>query len=154
MLKAGLIAGGVMFLLTLIAAIVSPLCALCVPLVSGLLAGYLTGTFEKLPDTAVTRGAMAGAIAGGIGIVGQIIASVINAAVMQNPQFQLNRALGLPASSPAMVWIGQIVMAFCVGLINVGLNAAFGAGGGAIWKGTAGKSQPPASPASPAAPAV
>jgi hypothetical protein len=126
------------------ASIISPLCALCVPLLSGLLAGYLTGTFEKLPETVVTRGALAGAIAGGIGIVGQIIASIINAAVMQNPEYQINRVLGLPSVDPVTMWAVQIGMAFCVGLINVGLTAGLGAGGGAIWKNTAGKPQPPA----------
>lgn len=145
MVKAGLISGGIMFLLVLIAAsVISPLCALCVPLLSGLLAGYLTGTFEKMPDTVVTRGAMAGAIAGGIGIVGQIGASIINAAVMQNPEMQINRVLGLPPVDAGTMWALQIGMAFCVGLINVGLTAGLGAGGGAIWKGTAGKAQPPA----------
>lgn len=48
MVKSGLIVGGVMFLLVVLtAAGVSPLCALCVPLVTGLGAGYLTGVFEK-----------------------------------------------------------------------------------------------------------
>ncbi len=145
MIKAGLIGGGVMFLFVLIAAAsISPLCALCVPLLGGLLAGYLTGTFEKLPETVVTRGAIAGAIAGAIGIVGQFGAAVINAAVMQNPNNQVNQLLGLPPSDPATVWIAQLGMALCLGLVNVGLTAALGAGGGAIWKGSAGKSQPPA----------
>lgn len=147
MLKAGLISGAVMFLFVLIAAaVISPLCALCVPLVAGLLAGYLTGTFEKIPETVVGRGAMAGAIAGGIGMLAQIIASIINAAVMQNPELQLNRVLGLPPVAPGTMWAAQIGMALCVGLLNIGLTAGLGAGGGAIWKGTAGKSQPPAPP--------
>ena len=144
MVKAGLIAGGVMFVAVLVAAIISPLCALCVPLLSGLLAGYLTGVFEKAADTVVKRGAMAGAIAGGMAIVAQIIASIVNAAVMQNPNNQLNRVLGVPPTDATMIWILQIGMALCVGLINVGLTAGLGAGGGAIWKGTAGKPQPPA----------
>ena len=144
MLKAGLISGAVMFLLVLLgASIVSPLCAFCVPLFTGLGAGYLTCVFEKNTLTTVQRGAYAGAIAGALGIVGQMVASVINAAVMQNPNNQLNDVLGLPAADPATVWIAQIGVACCVGLINVGLTAALGAGGGAIWNNTAGKSLPP-----------
>lgn len=144
MLKAGLISGAVMFLLVLLgASIISPLCAFCVPLFTGLGAGYLTGVFEKNTLTTVQRGAYAGAIAGALGIVGQMIASAINAAVMQNPNNQLNDVFGLPAADPATVWIAQIGVACCVGLINVGLTAALGAGGGAIWNNTAGKSLPP-----------
>jgi len=149
MLKAGLISGGVMFLLVLFAAsVVSPLCALCAPFLVGLLAGYLTGVFDKTPETVVNRGALAGAIAGGIGIAGQIGAAIINAAVMQNPNYQINKLFGLPAADATTVWIAQLVMAMCVGLLNVGLSAGLGAGGGAIWKGTAGKSQiqPPMAP--------
>ncbi|MCQ3938831.1 MAG: hypothetical protein DPW18_17565 [Chloroflexi bacterium] len=144
MIKAGLISGAAMFLFVLLAAaVVSPLCALCVPLITGLAAGYLTGVFEKDPLTAVERGAYAGAIAGGLGIVGQLIASIINALVLQNPEYQINDLLGLPTADPTTVWVSSIVMACCVGLINVGLTAALGAGGGAIWKNTAGKSVPP-----------
>jgi len=143
MLKAGLISGAVMFLFVLVAAIFSPLCALCVPLLVGLAAGYLTGVFEKTPASTVQRGAYAGAIAGGLGIVGQLIASVINGFVMQNPDNQINDLFGVPAADPATVWISQLGFACCIGLINVALTAGFGAGGGAIWNGTAGKSTPP-----------
>ena len=154
MVKAGLISGAVMFLLVLFAAaVVSPLCALCAPLIVGLLAGYLTGTFEKTPGTVVNRGAIAGAIAGGIGIVGQIGAAIINAAVMQNPNNQINELFGLPPADAATVWLAQFGAAFCIGLLNVGLSAGLGAAGGAIWKGNAGKSQPqpPAEPLPPTA---
>jgi hypothetical protein len=154
MLKAGLISGGVMFVLVLFsAAVISPLCALCVPFVVGLLAGYLTGVFEKTPATVVNRGALAGAIAGGVGVLAQIGAAIINAAIMQDPSRQINNLLGLPTADPATVWIAQLGMAMCVGLLNVGLSAGLGAGGGAIWKGSAGKVQiqPPAEPLPPTA---
>jgi MFS family permease len=138
-----------MFLLVVIsAAVVSPLCALCMPLLVGLAAGYMTGMFEKTPATTVQRGAYAGAIAGGLGIVGQMIASVINAAVLQNPAYQLNPALGLPVADASTVWVAQLATACCIGLVNVALSAGFGAGGGAIWNNTAGKSTPPAEPPS------
>ena len=147
MLKAGLIAGAVMFVIVLGAAfLVSPLCALCVPLVIGLGAGYMTGVFEKSPATTVQRGAYAGAIAGGLGIVGQVIASLINAVILQNPNNQVNELFGLPPSDPATIWMAQIGTACCIGLVNVALSAGFGAGGGAIWNNTAGKSTPPSEP--------
>jgi MFS family permease len=143
MLKAGLIAGAVMFFAVLITAVFSPLCALCVPILVGLGAGYLNGVFEKNTETAVQRGAYAGAIAGGLGILGQLIASVINAVVLQNPNNQINDALGLPIADPGMVWVSQLGVACCIGLVNVALSAGLGAGGGAIWKNTAGKTTPP-----------
>ena len=135
MVKSGLIVGFVMLVLVAISAMsLSPFCALCVPIVSGLLAGYLTGAFERPAKTeAVKRGAGAGAIAGAIAIVGNIIAAVVNAYVIQNPEYQINRVLGLPAADPAMVWAAQIGINLCLGVINVGLNAALGAGGAAIW---------------------
>ncbi|RME87495.1 MAG: hypothetical protein D6770_09195 [Anaerolineae bacterium] len=149
MVKAGLIAGAGMFILVLLAAAVfSPLCALCVPLLAGIVAGYLTGRFEMPPDmkTVATRGAYAGAIAAGLGIIAQMIAMVINALVMQNPQFQVNQMLGLPPADPTTVWVGQFIAACCVGLLNVALTAGFGAAGGAIWFKTAGESQTPTPP--------
>jgi hypothetical protein len=148
MLKSGLISGAVMFILVLIgAAGLTPLCALCVPLLTGLLAGYLTGVFEKpAAEQALLRGAGAGAIAGGMAVVANILAAIINAAVLQNPQFQLNRVLGLPPTDSTTVWIVQLGLNLCIGLFNVAFTAALGAGGAAIWRGTAAKEQnlPPA----------
>lgn len=145
MLKAGLISGAVMFLFVLIAAAgVSPFCAFCVPLITGLAAGYLNGVFEKDNITVIQRGAIAGAIAGAFGIVAQLGAGVINALFMQNPENQIvNEALGLPTVDPTTVWLSSLGMACFIGLVNIGLNAGLGAGGGAIWRSTAGKSTPP-----------
>ncbi len=144
MVKSGLIVGAVMFLFVLVlAAVISPLCALCVPLLTGLGAGYLAGVFDKpiSNSDAAKRGAGAGAIAAGLAIFAQVIASIINSLVLQNPQYQLGRIWGADAVDPAMVWVLQIAFALCVGLMNVGLTAAFGAGGGAIWFGASGKNQ-------------
>ncbi len=150
MLKAGLIVGAGMFVLVLLAAaVVSPLCALCVPLLAGLAAGYLTGVFEVPSDmkTVATRGAYAGAIAAGLGIVGQMVAMVINAMVLQNPQFQVGQAFGLPPTDPTTVWAGQFLAACCVGLVNLALTAGFGAAGGALWFKTKGEGSAPLPPA-------
>lgn len=143
MLKAGLISGSVAFVLVLIgAAGLSPFCAICVPLVTGLLAGYLTGVFEQ-PSIAerIKRGASAGAIAGGLALFASMIAAVINAMVMQNPDNQINELLGLPTVSPGMVWVSQIGVNLCIGLVNVALNAALGAGGIAIWGSVTGNKE-------------
>lgn len=144
MFKSGLIVGAVMFLFVLgLAAIISPFCALCVPLLTGLGAGYLAGVFDKPLDNreAAKRGAGAGAIAAGLAIFAQMIASVVNSLVLQNPQYQIGQIWGAEAVDPVTVWALQILFAVCIGVMNVGLTAAFGAGGGAIWFGTSGKNQ-------------
>lgn len=141
MVKAGLISGGVAFVLVLIgAAGISPFCAICVPLVTGLLAGYLTGVFDNPAiEERMKRGAGAGAIAGGLALVAGMIAAIINAVVLQNPDNQINELFGVPTVSAGTVWAAQLGINLCIGLVNIGLNAALGAGGIAIWGSTAGK---------------
>src|SRR5271157_624551 len=142
LIKAGLIVGAGMFLCVLVAAVVSPLCASCVAILAGVGAGYLTGAFEKPSSSAevIRRGAAAGAIAAGMAFLAQILAAVINATVMQNPQFQgATVLLGLPLLSSNEVWIAQLLAGVCLGILNVGITAGLGAGGGAIWFSTAGK---------------
>lgn len=144
MVKSGLITGAVMFVLVLGgAAVISPFCALCAPVVAGLLAGYLAGVFEKpAPAELNKRAALAGTIGGAFGILAGMIAAVINAAVLQNPQYQVvNQALDLPTATPEMVWAVQLGLNCCIGLVNVGLTAGFALLGGLIWKNTAGKEQ-------------
>jgi hypothetical protein len=118
-------------------------------LVSGLLAGYLTGVFDSpAVEERTKRGASAGAIAGALALVAGLIAAIVNAVVLQNPDNQINELFDVPATSPAMVWAGQIGVNLCIGLVNIALNAALGAGGIAIWSNTAGKNtnaEPPVS---------
>lgn len=147
MTKAIAVAGAVMFVVVLVlSAGLSPICALCVPLISGTLAGFLTGVWEKNPGTVVRRGATAGAIVGAIALVAQIGASLINAAILQDPDLQLNRAFGLPPTEASLVWAVQLGVACFVGLVNVGLTAGLGAAGGALWKSTSGNAMTPAAP--------
>lgn len=137
MVKAGLLCGGGMMLFVLLAATgLSPVCALCVPLLGGTLAGYLTGVFERTTPSGEMskRGALAGLIAGGIALPGNLIASIINAFVLQNPQYQpFHLLLGTPAVEPEIVWGMQVGLACLVGLINILLSAGLGFAGGAIW---------------------
>jgi len=144
MIKSGLIVGAAMVIVVAIsAASITPFCALCVPVIAGLAAGYLAGVFEKpAKEEAMKRGAGAGAIAGAIGILGNIIAGVLNALVLQNPDLQINNALGLPTATPGMVWAVQIAINLCIGVVNIGLNAALGAGGAAIWSNMNPRVQP------------
>jgi len=45
MLKSGLIVGGATFVFVIIATLITPFCALCVAMVTGVGAGYLAGVF-------------------------------------------------------------------------------------------------------------
>jgi hypothetical protein len=149
MVKAGLISGAVMFVIVFASAfLISPLCALCAPWLIGLLAGYLTGVFEKpAADQANRRGATAGAIAGAIGIPGSMIAAVINAAVLQDPNNQVvSEMFDLPAASPAMVWAVQLGLSLCIGLLNTGFAALMGLAGASLWSNTTGKTPSPPAP--------
>jgi hypothetical protein len=135
MLKSGFIMGAVMFLLALgAAAIISPLCTPCVALLAGLGAGYLACHFDRPLEQseAFRKGAIAGAIAGGLGIIGQLIAAVINANLVQ-PEM-LNQILGQDVVTPELLWISQLGGALCIGLFNVLLMAGLGIGGAAIWR--------------------
>jgi hypothetical protein len=144
MIKSGLIVGAILFLLVLIAAsVISPLCAFCLPIFAGLGAGYLTGVFDKpAPEDVVKRGAIAGTIAGGIAIFAQVLAAVINSLVLQSTGFNPAAIFGGEAIDPMTIWVGQFFAAFCVGLLNVGLMAGFGALGGLLWRNQAARQQP------------
>lgn len=151
MVKAGLIAGAVLLVLALgTGAIVSPLCTPCVAILLGLLAGYLSGNFDKpiMSNDALRKGAIAGLIAGAIGILGQLIAGVINATAI-DPEV-LNEFLGQEgALDRTTLWIAQMASAFCVGLVNVAISAGLGAAGGALWFQMSGQKRPPVPPAYP-----
>lgn len=144
MVKSGLIFGAVMFLLVLLAAaVISPFCALCVPLLAGLGAGYLAGVFDKplSGGESAWRGAGAGAIAAVFGLAAQVLAAVINGLILQNPQFNPGRIFGGVPIDPSLIWAGQIGIGICIGVLNIGITAAFGAGGAAIWSNMAKKDQ-------------
>jgi hypothetical protein len=146
MLKAGLIAAAVMFVLVLVfAAGISPFCGLCAPIVTGLLAGYLTGVFEKNPQTVIGRGAGAAAIAGIAAVVAQMLASAISGLGRGGPGY--GSMFGFRGDEAGLLWGVQLCFGCVIGLINLGLAAGLGAIGAAIWKGTAGKNATPAAPA-------
>lgn len=148
MVKAGLITGAVMLVLALGSALISPFCTPCVALFVGLGAGFLAALFDKpfVQSDAFKKGAVAGAIAGGLGMVGQFIAGIINASTV-DPEM-LNSLFGSNMVNDQTLWLAQLGGAFCVGLFNVLLMAGLGVGGAAIWFAINNKNQvtpPPAS---------
>ncbi len=156
MIKAGLIAGAIMFVLALgFGATISPICTPCIAIFVGLLAGYLTGNFEKpmLSSDAMKRGAMAGAIAGVFAIIGQLVAAAINASSI-NPE-TLNQILSQLGNNSIVLdrqqlWLYQLGGGCCIGLFNVALLAGLGVAGASIWFSMRGNKRPPASNIPPA----
>lgn len=149
MVKSGLVMGAVMLVLALAAgAIITPLCTPCIAIFIGLGAGYLAGVFDKpaLQSDAFRKGAVAGTIAGIFGIIGQVIAALVNATLL--PQF-LGRAFHQPNLTPQVVLLGQLGTAFCVGLFNILLLAGLGVGGAAFWYAIQNRTQTPPPPSFP-----
>jgi hypothetical protein len=136
MIKSGLIIGGAGLILGLFASLLSPVCSPCVALLLGLAAGFMVGVYERplISGDAARQGAGGGAIAGSLLIVGGLIAAAINANAMETPGGQAFREmLGLPAAQSGEIWAIQILLACCLGLINLALMTGLGAAGGAIW---------------------
>ncbi len=132
-----------MFVLALgFGAVVSPLCTPCAALLVGLAAGYLVGVFDKpsLSSDAMKRGATAGAIAGAIAVLGQLVAAVINASFI-NPE-TINQLLGQQVLDSNTLWAYQLGGACCIGLFNVALMAGLGLAGAALWHSMNGPKQP------------
>ncbi len=148
MVKSGIIIGIVGFVLVLGSAVIfSPLCAPCWGLILGLAAGYLAGVFEKPTVNAnvIKRGAIAGAIAGGLVLVGALIGGIINASLLNPSDLrQIYEWLGVSGYSldQTTIWAGQLGSAICGGLLNVALMAGMGAAGGALWWQIQGKNKP------------
>ena len=113
----------------------------------GLAAGYLVGVFEKPTNNAnvLKRGAIAGAIAGGLVLLGALIGGIINASIL-NPadMAQIYEWLGVSGYEldQTTIWAGQLGSAVCGGLLNVVLMAGMGAAGGALWWQIQGKNKP------------
>ncbi len=155
MLKSGLIVGVVAFILSIGAALVTPLCVPCLALLFGLVAGYLTGLFDKPANNgaAAKAGALAGVI-GGIGaMLGQIVGAVINSLVMGPAgAARLANTLGLPTTGgfSSGYWVGVIGMTVCTSALDILFMAGLGAVGGIIWWQMSGAAKQPPAPAAPA----
>jgi hypothetical protein len=159
MVKSGLIFGAVSLVLVLGSTLIHPLCAPCVGLFIGLVAGYGAGVFDKPINSgeSIRKGGIAGAIAGALGFVGGFIGGVINGAVVNPSSVEVfTRLFGISNFNitQAEIWIYQLVFAVCVGLFNVIWMAILGVVGGALWYQIKGKNQtvmvlPPQEPIPP-----
>ena len=149
MVKSGLIVGVVMLLLALGVSLISPFCSVCMAVLLGLGAGYLANVFDKPVDTqgVIARGAGAGAIAGALAIIGQVIAGLINSTLVSADV--MNDLLGQNFLTQESLRLYQLGGAFCIGLLNIALMAGMGAAGALIWKQFQGQNTTPVPPAYP-----
>ncbi len=150
MLKAGLIGAGIGFVVTLVAAVITPCCNPPVAILLGLGVGVLAAVWERPAtsgDSAI-EGAKAGAIATAGALIGQMIGAVVNGLVVGPDrirdiyrQFDIQMPL-----TPARYWVSNLGgNCFCA-VIDIALGAALGALGGVIWYQFSGKNKPPTSP--------
>jgi hypothetical protein len=144
MIKSGLIVGAAAFVLIFGNTLIHPFCAPCMGLFPGLAAGYLAGVFDKPINSgeSIKKGGIAGAIAAVLGIIGGLIAAVVNTTYVNAANIEsINRALGIPNYnlSHSDILIYQIFFSVCVGIINIDCMAVLGAAGGALWYQISGK---------------
>lgn len=160
MSKSGSIFGAVSFALLLGVTLISPFCVPCLGLFLGLAAGYVAGIFDKPVSSrdSLRIGGLAGLVAGGFGLIGELIGVGINVQTMDVSAYQqIFRSLGITgivysqSEMTAYQWIGGI----CFGIFNILWMAILGIAGAALWYQFVGRNQattmvPPKEPIPPA----
>ncbi len=143
--KAGLIIGFIGLVLNVCVSTVFGFCGPFVTLIAGALAGFWAASQEKAPakGDGASVGAVAGAITGGLMLVGQMLGGI--GALLW---VQLSGTSPLFGSIPdpsagltqQVIYYGTgLITGACFGAVGVALAALAGAGGG--YLGTSGQSQ-------------
>jgi hypothetical protein len=149
MAKSSIIVGVVTFILIFISGLLYNICCLVSPglgIILGLAAGFACSVFEKPvdPEKAAVRGAIAGAITGGVALVAQFISATVAQYVAFQGQSIQACLPGLCAEGSAPVsltnaMLGAVFNSCFWGLILLAVMAGCGALGALIWIRTAGK---------------
>jgi hypothetical protein len=145
--RVGLIAGVIGLVLT---ACVGALFGLCGPVVS-LLAGAAAGYFAAKQSTPATQseggkiGATAGAIAGALCVVGQLIGGISALTILPPLMESMGNYQYSAVSGESLYWISGALTALCFGIVGAGLAA--GAGFGTGYISTTPTPPPPSQPA-------
>jgi hypothetical protein len=139
-IKAGLIGAAAGFIYIMSLTLLSPVCSVCLTPVLGLGVGYLAGWFDAplSPDTSLVRGAVAGIITGFGVVIGQMLATVVNAILVTNSEQLpiLMRELGLTeliVTDSNQYWQATLTANSICSMFNLLLIAGLGAVGGLIW---------------------
>ncbi len=134
--KVGLLVGAIGFVLNLCVASLFGICGPGVSLIAGAFAGFFASRQEKpaLKSDGAKAGGIAGLIAGGIVLVGQVIAAVIALAFIQYQQVKpLIGAVPSFSAEPgqqAIYYVSGIFTGLCFGVVGVIFSALAGAGTG------------------------
>jgi hypothetical protein len=131
----GLIAGGIGLVINICISTAIGLCGPFVSLLVGAAAGFFAAQAEKAPtkNDGARLGAVSGAIAGGLVLVGQLIGSV--GALVLTMSMDVQPIIGsMPESSDvagqATFLLAGLGVGLCFGLVGVLLSALAGAGTG------------------------
>ena len=140
MIKAGLIGSAVGFIYVMSLTLLSPFCTLCLTPLLGVGVGYVAGWFDKPTkvESSLSRGTVAGVIAGAGVIVGQLLAAVVNGVLVTNseqlPLFM--RDIGLSdfvITNPDEYWQATLALTSFCSIFNLALIVGLGALGCVIW---------------------
>jgi hypothetical protein len=120
--------------------LLSPFCTLCFTPLLGLGVGYLAGWIDtpQKSQASLYRGAIAGAITGLATIIGQILATVVNAILVTNSE-QLPTLLQEFGLSEFVImdtnqyWQATMTVNSMCGVFNLFLISGLGAVGGMLW---------------------
>lgn len=140
MIKAGLIGAVLSFILVMSLSLLSPFCTLCLTPLLGVAVGYLAGWFDtpSEPTRSLSRGGLAGGLAGVGALGGQMLATVVNGILITNSEElpAMLAELGLSQfliTDTSEYWQATLtVSAFC-SAFNLVIIAGLGALGGLIW---------------------
>lgn len=140
MIKAGLIGAAAGFIYVMSLTLLSPFCTLCFTPLLGLGVGYLAGWIDSPENSQISlfRGAVAGAITGLAVIVGQMLATVVNAILVTNSEQlpTLLREFGLSEfviADTNQYWQATMTVNSMCGIFNLFLISGLGAVGGMLW---------------------
>jgi hypothetical protein len=137
----GLIVGGVGLFLNIAVSGFVGLCGPFFTLLAGTLAGWLAVRGQLFPERGqrTTRGAVAGALTGGLMLIGQVIGGILALLFIQSSGAGVF-GQPVPTEGPELTgfWVGGIAVGLCFGLIGTALGSAGGAGLAALtWSAPA-----------------
>lgn len=140
MIKAGCFGAIAGFIYITSLTLLSPFCTLCFTPLLGIGVGYLAGRIDKptQPEASLSRGGIAGGIAGAGVFIGQMLATIINGVLVTNSESLpvLARELGLSQfliTNPREYWQAILTTSSFCSILNLAIIAGLGAVGSLIW---------------------
>lgn len=140
MIKAGLIGAVTGFIYVMSLTLVSPFFTLCFTPLLGIGVGYLAGRFDhpSKAEASLSRGSIAGGIAGIGAALGQMLATVVNAVLVTHSEQLPNllRQFGLSQfiiTDPNQYWRAALTANSFCSVVNLMIIAGLGAVGSVIW---------------------